>query len=258
MKAMKEKMIVYGTHTIAAIIQKNASKVKFLYFQRDKGGPRQQFLLDLAGKSGISFQFVSKEELDRLSQNGLHQGVVALCQKANAYTEADLPALLDQIKESPFLLLLDCIEDPHNLGACLRTANAAGVDIVIAPKDRSAGLTPVAYKAASGASDTLPFIQVTNLATTIKLLKKRNIWIFGAAGEASQSLYETDLAIPMAFVLGNEGKGLRRLTKQECDILVHIPMAGSVSSLNVSVSAGVCLFEAVRQRSNKLRPAFSQ
>lgn len=249
MKAMKEKIIVYGPHTIAAIIQKNPSKVKFLYFQRDKSGPRQQLLLDLAGESGISFQFVSKEELDRLSQNGLHQGVVALCQKDKAYTEADLPYLLSQIKGPPFLLLLDCIEDPHNLGACLRSANAAGVDIVIAPKDRSAGLTPVAYKAASGAFDTLPFIQVTNLASTIKLLKKHNIWVFGAAGEADQPLYKTDLTMPLAFVLGNEGKGLRRLTKQECDILIHIPMAGSVSSLNVSVSAGVCLFEAVRQRS---------
>lgn len=255
---MKEKIIVYGPHTIEAIIQKNPLKVKFLYFQRDKSGSRHQVLLDLAGETGVSYKFVSKEELDQLTQNGLHQGVAGVCQKDESYSEADIPELLGQIKGAAFILLLDCIEDPHNLGACLRTANAAGVDMVIAPKDRSAGMTAVAYKAASGACDTLPFIQVTNLATTIKYLKKQNIWVFGAAGEADQSLYEADLTSPVAFILGNEGKGLRRLTKQECDILVHIPMAGSVSSLNVSVSAGVCLFEAVRQRSLKLRQPFSQ
>ncbi len=242
-------MIVYGLHTTAAIIQKNPDQVKFVYFQKDKSSSRQQGLVDIARKHRISIQFVSKDKLDQLSQNGIHQGVAAICISPKTYTENDLPYLLDNLTDLPFLLILDCIEDPHNLGACLRSANAAGVHMVLAPKDRSASMTPVAYKAASGACDTMPFIQVTNLASTLKYLKKRNIWVIGAAGEASQCLYDTDLSIPLAFVVGNEGKGLRRLTKKECDILVYIPMAGSVSSLNVSVSTGVCLFEAVRQRS---------
>lgn len=247
---MKEKIIVYGFNAIGAIIHKNPSKVKFVYFQKDMMNLKQKALLDLVEKNRIPFQFTSKVELDRLSQNELHQGVLALCEKPQIYKENDLPYLLGSVKKIPFLLLLDCIEDPHNLGACLRTANAAGVDMVIAPYDRSVGITPIVYKTASGACDTLPYIQVTNLVSTIKWLKKQNIWIFGATEEANQSLYQTELTVPLALVLGNEGRGLRRLTKKECDILVRIPMAGSVSSLNVSVSAGVCLFEIVRQRNS--------
>ena len=150
-----------------------------------------------------------------------------------------------------FLLILDNIQDPHNLGACLRSADAAGVHAVIAPKDRSVGITDTVRLVACGAAEHVPFVQVTNLARTIRQLKKSGIWIYGAAGKAAESLYKTDLSGPLAIVMGSEGKGLRRLTSEHCDFLISIPMAGSAESLNVSVAAGICLFEAVRQRSQE-------
>ena len=151
-------------------------------------------------------------------------------------------------KEPPFLLILDSVTDPHNLGACLRSADAAGVQAVIAAKDKSAPLNSTARKVACGAAETVPFITVTNLARTMRELQDRGVWLIGAAGEASSNIYTTDLVGPVAIVMGAEGKGLRRLTREHCDSLVHIPMAGTVSSLNVSVATGICLFEALRQR----------
>jgi 23S rRNA (guanosine2251-2'-O)-methyltransferase len=159
-----------------------------------------------------------------------------------------LDDVLDTLEEPPFLLVLDGITDPRNLGACLRVADAAGVHAVIAPKDRAVGLTDVAMKAASGAAETVPYIMVTNLARTLRELKERDIWVIGTAGEASEDLYTAQWPIATAWVMGAEGDGMRRLTRETCDALVHIPMGGSVDSLNVSVAAGVCLFEAVRRR----------
>jgi 23S rRNA (guanosine2251-2'-O)-methyltransferase len=162
--------------------------------------------------------------------------------------EDDLFAVLGNLKEPPFLLLLDCVQDPHNLGACLRSADAAGVHAVVAPKDRSVSLTDTVRKVACGAAEHVPFVMVTNLARTLKQLKEHGLWLVGTADDAKQSLYDIDLSGPLALVMGAEGKGLRRLTRECCDFLVHIPMAGSVECLNVSVATGVCLFEAVRQR----------
>jgi len=156
--------------------------------------------------------------------------------------------LLDQLAEPPFLLVLDQVQDPHNLGACLRSADAAGVHGVIAPRDNAVGLTPTVHKVASGAARTVPFFQVTNLARVLRTLKERGIWLVGAAGEAEQSIYQADLTGPLALVMGAEDTGLRRLTREECDFLVRIPMRGHVESLNVSVATGVVLFEALRQR----------
>ena len=166
-----------------------------------------------------------------------------------ARTEDDLHTLLDQLEEPPLLLILDGVQDPHNLGACLRTADAAGVQAVVVPKDRSVGLTEVARVVACGAAEVVPLIQVTNLARCLKALKKRGIWLVGTTDKAGQSLYEIDLNGPLGVVMGAEGRGLRRLVAEQCDFLVNIPMQGVVPCLNVSVATGVCLFEAVRQRS---------
>jgi 23S rRNA (guanosine2251-2'-O)-methyltransferase len=172
-----------------------------------------------------------------------------LSQPAGVRSENDLHAILDGLKVPPFLLILDNVQDPHNLGACLRSADAAGVHAVIVPKDRAVSLTPAVRSVASGAAEQVPFVAVTNLSRAIDRLKDRKVWVIGAADEAVESLYDTDLSGSLALVMGSEGKGLRRLTREHCDSLVRIPMAGSVESLNVSVAAGICLFEAVRQRS---------
>jgi 23S rRNA (guanosine2251-2'-O)-methyltransferase len=177
-----------------------------------------------------------------------HQGVIAFCQSTESYSEDDLQALLEGLDVPPFLLILDGVQDPHNLGACFRSADAAGVHAIIAPKDKSVGLTAVVSKVASGAAEAVPFVQVTNLARTLEILKEMGIWVYGAAGEAEQTLYQADLRGPIAIVLGSEGEGLRRLTRERCDVLLKIPMHGSVSSLNVSVATGIFLFEALRQR----------
>ncbi|WP_455198376.1 23S rRNA (guanosine(2251)-2'-O)-methyltransferase RlmB, partial [Kaarinaea lacus] len=177
-----------------------------------------------------------------------HQGVVASAIAPRVLSESELDTLLDKLTDPPFLLVLDGVTDPHNLGACLRSADAAGIQAVITTKDRSASLTPTAVKVASGAAQTVPFVQVTNLARCLRNLKDRGIWLAGLDGEAEQSLYDTDLSGPLAIVMGAEGKGLRRLSREHCDYLARIPMAGTVESLNVSVATGVCLFEAHRQR----------
>jgi 23S rRNA (guanosine2251-2'-O)-methyltransferase len=196
-------------------------------------------------------ELMQREELDHLTQHGNHQGVLAYTKQLKTFGEADLKHLLVNLTEPPFLLVLDGVQDPHNLGACFRSADAAGVHAIIAPKDKAVGITPVVSKVASGAAETVPFIQVTNLARTLEQLKELGVWIYGAAGEAEKTLYQTDLRGPIAIVLGAEGEGLRRLTRERCDLLVKIPMQGSVSSLNVSVATGVFLFEAVRQRKYK-------
>ncbi len=237
----------FGIHALSSLLQRQPSRVKTLLVQQGRQDARIEQLLDLARRQGVTLRQVERKALDRLVE-GSHQGVVAEVEALQARNETFLEQLLAGLDEPPFLLVLDGVTDPHNLGACLRTADAAGVHAVIAPKDRSAPLNAVAIKVACGAADTVPYVVVTNLARTLKLLQQSGVWITGTAGEATQLLSEAALTGPMALVMGAEGAGMRRLTREHCDQLLKIPMAGSVSSLNVSVAAGVCLFEAVRQR----------
>ena len=216
--------------------------------ERRRRDRRLAEVADLARKAGVPIRQVDRDELDRAAEGANHQGVLAWVSTPAARGENDLDNILDDVGGSPFLLILDGVQDPHNLGACLRTADAAGVHALIAPKDNAVGLTPVACKVASGAAETVPYVQVTNLARTIDALKERGIWLIGTAGEAQSGLFETDLTGPAALVMGSEGKGLRRLTRERCDLLVRLPMLGTVESLNVSVAAGICLFEVLRQR----------
>ncbi len=242
----QKKQYIFGTHSVSAILQKQPERLLHLYFQKDK---QDSTLLSLAKNYHIKTSFLNRTELDRMSENGVHQGIIAECMPAKTYSENDLDELVESLTEPAFLLILDGVQDPHNLGACLRSADAAGVHAVIAPKDKSASITPTVSKVASGAAETIPFIQITNLARTIRELKDKNIWVFGAAGEATKTLYQANLKVPLAIVMGAEGQGLRRLTREHCDELLNIPMQGSVSSLNVSVATGIFLFEALRQRS---------
>lgn len=237
---------VFGYHAVSALLRSHPQRVVAVYVSADGRGARREELAELANAAGVTLQRASKQQLAALVA-GNHQGVVAHCEAAPELSEADLRQLLDTL-EAPLLLVLDGVTDPHNLGACLRTADAAGVDAVIVPRDKAAGLTATVRKVASGAAESMPFFAVTNLARTLDQLKVRGIWLVGAAGEATEVIYDVDLKGPLAMVLGAEGGGMRRLTRERCDFLVQIPMVGSVSSLNVSVATGVCLFEAVRQR----------
>ena len=250
---MSSKEWVYGIHTVSELLKQNPQDVLELLLQEGREDRRINEVRQLADQAGVSWQSVERRDLDKRLRNiqsgAVHQGVIALCRVgATVQDERALAALLDALKHPPLLLVLDEVTDPHNLGACLRTADAAGVDAVIVPKDKSAPLNMTARKVACGAADTIPFVAVTNLSRTLQELKARGIWISGAAGEATSSVYDMDFRVPTAIVMGSEGKGLRRLTREHCDYLVSIPMAGALSSLNVSVATGVCLFEVARQR----------
>lgn len=250
---MSEKNIIFGLHAVEALLAKEPERIRRAYLldqtaQRERPDHKLHKIIKAFRDQAISFDWLSREALDRLTRQGKHQGVAVECTQAKTYSESDLKNLLDNLQEPPLLLILDGIQDPHNLGACLRTADAAGAHAVIAPKDKSVGLTPSVVKVACGAAEVVPFVQITNLVRTLEQLKERGIWLFGMADEAEKSLYQEDLKIPLGFVLGNEEKGLRHLTRETCDFLLKIPMHGFVSSLNVSVATGVCLFEAVRQR----------
>ncbi|OGT89625.1 MAG: 23S rRNA (guanosine(2251)-2'-O)-methyltransferase RlmB [Gammaproteobacteria bacterium RIFOXYA12_FULL_61_12] len=237
-----------GLHSVRAAL-KHPGKVKMLWIDGERHDRRLRELIDAARSVGIRPSPVPKEELERLLPDTNHQGAVAEIEGAAAGDEHGLEQILGNLSEPAFLLVLDGVQDPHNLGACLRSADGAGVHAVIAPRDKSVGLTPVAAKVASGAADNVPFIQVTNLARALKrLADEHGIWIVGLAGEAETSLYDTDLKGPLALVMGGEGEGMRRLTREHCDRLASLPMKGSVESLNVSVATGIALFEAVRQR----------
>ena len=242
----------YGYHAVESLIRREPSRVAALHVQADRQDKCMQALCELSRNQGVAVLSCSKPELDALV-SGRHQGVVAVLDPAagaeagGLMSEADLIDQLTQVA-TPLILILDGVTDPHNLGACLRSADAAGVTAVIFPKDKSADVNDVARKVASGAAETVPWVRVTNLARTIESLKQAGVWVIGTDGDAEESLYEQDLSGPCAMVLGSEGAGMRRLTRDLCDFVVKLPMAGSVSSLNVSVAAGVCLFEAVRQR----------
>lgn len=237
----------FGVHAVQMLLETRPDQILEVWIQRGRRSGRIDTLIQQAEEVGIPIRFVDRERLERKA-DGNHQGVVAMVREARVYRENDLYELLDNLNEPPFLLILDSITDPHNLGACLRSADAAGVHAVIVPKDNSAPLNATVRKIACGAADTIPLIIVTNLARTLRELKERGVWLIGTAGEASSSLYATDLIGSLGLVMGAEDKGMRRLTRESCDALVYLPMRGSVSSLNVSVAAGVSLFEAVRQR----------
>ena len=245
------KSIIFGLHAVSALLQNQPERVERLCVQKERQDKKIEALIELAKDHSLVVELCSKQALDKMSQNANHQGVIAFCRKQSGLGEGDLAGLLDGLDEAPFLLILDGVQDPHNLGACFRSADAAGVHAIIAPKDKSVGITPVVSKVACGAAETVPFVQVTNLARTLEFLKERGIWIYGAGMEAASTLYQTDLSGPIALVLGAEGTGLRRLTRELCDGLVKIPMRGTVESLNVSVAAGILLFEALRQRGCK-------
>ena len=248
---MTDTQVIYGWHPVNKLLERNPGGVTSLVLAAGNDR-RATELLATAGQAGIRVDRLPRRELDRLYPGLTHQGVVAVCRAAApALTDKQLPAFLDGLQSPAFLLVLDGVQDPHNLGACLRTADAAGVQAVIVPRDRSVGITPVVHKVASGAVQSVPVFTVTNLARTLRLLKDTGIWLYGASDQAAQDVYATDLSGPLALVLGSEGSGLRRLTAELCDYRVAIPMAGLVESLNVSVAAGVLLFEAQRQRKIK-------
>ncbi len=240
---------VYGLHAVLTALSQPNTAVVELWVDSARHDARITALIVAAEQQRVELRKATRQELDALAPGARHQGAVARCKNPPVYTESDLSSLLAALDEPPFLLVLDGVQDPHNLGACLRSAAAAGVHGVIVPRDRAAPITSTVRKVASGAAEALPLFQVTNLARTLREIKQQGVWLIGAAGDAEASLYEADLRGPLALVMGGEGDGLRRLTREVCDRLVHIPMAGTVESLNVSVATGVCLFEALRQRS---------
>jgi len=241
--------LVYGLHAVQALLKSAPQRIEQLLLLKGRNDQRLQKLRLSAEKNNIAISVLSRADLDRQVE-GNHQGVIAKTQANTAvYDEAFLRDAVTNLSGNPFILVLDGVTDPHNLGACLRSAEAAGVHWVIVPKDNSAGLSPTAVKVACGAAEVLPLVSVTNLSRTLKWLQEQGVWVIGAAGEAQQHHTEADLKGPLALVMGAEGKGMRRLTRECCDSLIRIPMAGEVSSLNVSVATGVCLFEALRQRS---------
>ncbi len=237
-----------GIHAVAAILSQRDINIEKILFNRERKDRRLQSLVDKAQQLNVSIEFVDKKELDEKSGSARHQGVLVFFHARKAMNENDLKPFIEALDEDPFLLVLDGVTDPHNLGACLRTADAAGVHAVITAKDNSASLTDVVRKVASGAAESVPLVQVNNLARALDDLKSMGVWLTGTSDQAEQSLYTSELTGPLALVLGAEGKGMRRLTSEKCDFLISIPMAGRVSSLNVSVASGVCLFEARRQR----------
>ncbi len=238
---------IYGLHAVEALLRHHPKRVKQVWLAEGRGDPRVQVLIELAAQARVSVGQCERREMDAWVE-GVHQGVVADVSPSQVWGEAMLEELLDRADGPPLLLVLDGVTDPHNLGACLRTADAAGALALIVPKDKSATLNATVRKVACGAAEVIPLVAVTNLARTLEKLQQRGLWVVGTAGEAEQSLYDQDLTGPIVLIMGAEGRGMRRLTREHCDYLVRLPMAGSVSSLNVSVATGVCLFEALRQR----------
>lgn len=238
---------VYGLHAVQSVLQNNPNSVTALYLSDARKDKRLAEIESLADQSGIAIDRTTPKELQKLVGEERHQGAVALCRAREVLSEPELLKLAVALEQA-FILVVDGVTDPHNLGAILRTAEAAGVDAVVVPRSGSVGLTPVVRKVASGAAETIAFCPVANLARTLAELKSLGIWFYGASDKADSAYNSVDYTGSIGLVLGAEGKGMRRLTQEACDGLISIPMAGSVSSLNVSVAAGVCLFEVVRQR----------
>lgn len=239
---------VYGLHAVAALLANPHRKTYKLYVNQERMDKRLQPLLDKAQQACVSIESLNTAKMNQRFADFAHQGIVAEASPLPEYNESHLSALLDASKTPSLVLILDGVTDPHNLGACLRSADAAGVDFVIIPKDKSANITAVVSKVACGAAESVPLVRVTNLVRAMETLKERGVWIYGAAGESGVTLYQVDCKGSIALVMGAEGEGLRRLTREHCDGLFSLPMLGSVDSLNVSVATGISLYEVVRQR----------
>ncbi|KXF80218.1 MULTISPECIES: 23S rRNA (guanosine(2251)-2'-O)-methyltransferase RlmB [Enterovibrio] len=239
--------MIYGIHAVKAVLESDPSRFIEVFVLKGRQDDRVLPVLNELTRLGITMQEMGRKALDDKAKGASHQGLIARVKPGRQYNENDLDIILDG-KENPLLLVLDGVTDPHNLGACLRNADAAGVCAVIVPKDKSAQLNATARKVAVGAAEVVPLVRVTNLARTMRALQEKGVWFVGTAGEATHDVYDAKLTGPLAIVMGAEGDGMRRLTRETCDDLISIPMAGSVSSLNVSVATGICLFEAVRQR----------
>jgi 23S rRNA (guanosine2251-2'-O)-methyltransferase len=240
--------VLYGFHAVETTLKYNAKRIKKMLVIADRKDERISRVIEQAQSNNIEIEKCNRKQLDELTSKAAHQGIAVHCEPLQIQNETYLDTLLDSLEEDPLLLVLDGVTDPHNLGACLRSADAAGVQVVIAAKNNAAPLNATVAKVACGAADVIPYVQVTNLARTLQYLQQRGIWVTGTSGAAEQTLYQSNLKGPLAIVMGAEGKGMRRLTQENCDFLLKIPMAGEVSSLNVSVATGVCLFEAQRQR----------
>ena len=242
----REPRVVFGFHAVLARLRADPGSVIEIFVDEARNDARARDLAAAAERAGVRLLRVPAKRLDGFYGGARHQGVVARVEVQVA--AASLDELLEQLAEPALLLVLDGVTDPHNLGACLRVANAAGAHAVIAPKDRAEGISATVSKVASGAAELTPYFMVTNLARTLEELKERNIWVVGADAAAKDELYQADLPRAIAWVLGAEGTGMRRLTRERCDTLVRIPMRGAVESLNVSVAAGIVLFESLRRR----------
>lgn len=238
--------ILYGFHAVLARVKQQAQSVEEVLFEQSRRDKRMQQALDKLQAAGVKCTAVDADRLEKAAGHRNHQGLVAFAKELERST--DLFEIIEQNGPNTLLLVLDGVTDPHNLGACLRSADAAGVQAVIVPKDKSVGITPVVSKVACGAAETIPLITVTNLARTLKEIQDAGVWCIGAAGEADSTLYDLKINGPTAWVMGAEGEGLRRLTRETCDQLIKIPMVGTVESLNVSVATSVVLFETLRQR----------
>lgn len=247
MKKMAEQWI-YGLHAVHALLTNPHRSIKRVIISSERHDQRVQEIIQKAETRNVVVETLTAAQLKQRFPDAIHQGVIASASPIPQFSEGDLPQLLKACQSPPLVLVLDGITDPHNLGACLRTADAAGVNFVIIPKDKNVGMTAVVSKVASGAAESVPLVVVTNLVRALEVIKEEGVWIYGAAGEAMQSLYQMDCRGAIALVMGAEDKGLRRLTREHCDALFALPMHGIVDSLNVSVAAGVSLFEAVRQR----------
>ena len=238
---------IYGIHAVKAVLEREPERFIEAYVLKGRQDDRLMPILNDLQVCGVSIQQMTRRTLDDKANGANHQGIIARVKAAKQLNENDIDGILAQ-HESPLILVLDGVTDPHNLGACLRNADAAGAAAIIVPKDRSAPMNATVSKVACGAAEVVPLIRVTNLARTMRTLQEQGIWFVGTAGEATHDIYQAKLTGPLAIVMGAEGDGMRRLTRETCDDLIKIPMAGSVSSLNVSVASGICLFEAVRQR----------
>jgi len=239
---------IFGVHAAQAALDYAPKKIKQAWVDQKRQDERVLTIVKGLQKHNIRAEKADRKKLDNLSKGSNHQGIILEVEMPAMRSESDLKAVVESARQIPFWLILDHVQDPQNLGACLRTADAAGVQGVIVTKDQAVGITPTVCKVASGAAETVPVYQVTNLSRTISWLKEQGIWIAGAAGEAEKTIYATDVNMPIALVMGAEEKGMRRLTREQCDFLVKIPMQGSVESLNVSVAAGVLIYEIFRQR----------
>ena len=240
--------LAWGLHAVRVLLERDPGRIRRLWLQQGRDDNRLRVLQDLAGSARVGVEVRAAAELDRLTDGAVHQGVAAELAPSRPRDEADLAGLVESAGRGLLVLVLDGVQDPHNLGACLRTADAAGASAVVAPRDRAVGLTPVVRKVAAGAAETVPFVQVTNLARTLRKLKDSGVWIVGTADTADKELFDADLTGPLALVMGAEGAGMRRLTREACDVSVRLPMRGVVESLNVSVATGIVLYEALRQR----------